>query len=123
MIRSFFPLAAVVAATMFLAACAPAAAPPETEPRDQAAIDAAVQATLTAVAQAQPNDAAPSPTADSQTPTAPTVRPTATTAPPPSAASIVLPPEVKDFEAVINPVKTKGDANAPVVMYEWSDYT
>lgn len=79
----------------------------------QAAIEAAVQATLTAVAA--------SPTAPSATP-GPTAAAVATPRPTP-AAQVILPPALPNFAAAERPAASKGQADAPLVMYEWADYT
>ncbi|MCS7039028.1 MAG: DsbA family protein [Anaerolineae bacterium] len=78
----------------------------------QAAIEAAVQATLTAVA-ASP--AAP-PTTPGPTAAVATPRPT-------PAVQVILPPAIPNFTATERPAATKGQADAPLVMYEWADYT
>lgn len=106
-------LLALILLGLFLAGCAaPVAAPQD----DQAQIDAAVQATLTAVAaQAPLPTAAPAPASDS-TPVPDPEQPAA-------APSIALPPQIPGFRAAPRPISSLGDPAAPVVMYEWSDYT
>ena len=78
----------------------------------QAEIDAAVQATLTAVAV--------SPAADDNATPAPALAETPT---PADVSGLVLPPQIPDFQPAPRPASTKGDIDAPLVMYEWSDFT
>ncbi len=110
----------LVGAMALLAACggnqletanaADTGAPADTE----AAIQAAVQATLTAVA------------GDSQTsrdPEAPT--PAATPTPAPSnqqASAIQLPPPIPGWEELAKPGAERGDPDAPVLLVEYSDF-
>lgn len=103
--RSLFILLALLAGVLLLVVgCTqPLPAPPS---NPQATIEGAVQATLTAVA------VTPAPAA-AVTTTPETV----------DAGPLILPPIIPNFKVNERAESTKGDANAPVVMYEWSDYT
>ena len=96
----------LLAASLALAACGAAS------PKDDAAISTAVEATLTAVA-AQAGEDAP----------AVTPSPKSSVEPPAAQPGVVLPPIVNGFDPAPRPASSKGDPNAPVVIYEWSDYT
>ena len=72
-------------------------------------VSAAVEATLTSIAASENEDNAP-------------ISPTPTPEPPAFAPSI-LPPLVDNFAPAPRPASSQGDPNAPVVIYEWSDYT
>ncbi len=96
----------LLTAAIILSACAA----PQAENPD--AVAAAVEATLTAVAA----DAAPSPS--QATPPA-----TPSDPPPAAAPNLVLPPLVNGFDPAPRPASSKGNPDAPVVIYEWSDYT
>jgi protein-disulfide isomerase len=80
----------------------------------QATIEAAVQATLTAVV---PSPAAPSP------PTPSPVAAAVATPRPTPASRVILPPAIPNFAPAERPAASKGQADALIVMYEWSDYT
>ncbi|RME83554.1 MAG: hypothetical protein D6775_07800 [Caldilineae bacterium] len=115
-------------ALMLLAACAS----PQVQD-NEAAVEAAVEATLTAVAPGAGGDV-PAPT-EAPTATLPPTEqaiPTDTPEPEPQPASeqpeqpapvVIMPPTVADFAPALIPAKAMGDPEAPVVMYEWSDYT
>ncbi len=94
-------------AAIILSACAA----PQAENPD--AVAAAVEATLTAVAA---DAAAPSPSQATPPATPSDPQPTA-------APNLVLPPLVNGFDPAPRPASSKGDPDAPVVIYEWSDYT
>ena len=98
------------------AACTPArpTAPPAAD------IEAAVQATLTAVAAATETTATPAP---DDTPAPAAVAITTEVSTPAAASSLVLPPQIPNFNPTLREEKGRGDRAAPVVMYEWSDYT
>ena len=106
---------------LFLAACNNVPAPPAADPADgQASVDAAVEATLTAVAESDQGehvDATP------QAGPTDTVEPDPESLSTPAAPGIVVPPIVPDFQPAERPITSKGDPEAPVVIYEWSDYT
>ena len=105
--RTFLAPLLLIIAVAALSACA---APAEDS---QSAISAAVEATLTVVA--AEGDTAPDPAAAEAEKT-----------PKPQAAAstaVVLPPLVADFDPAPRPASSMGDPNAPVVIYEWSDYT
>ena len=79
----------------------------------QGDIETAVQATLTAIASesgsaAETTDPPPASSSASASSVAP---------------SVVLPPEINGFNPAPRPASSMGDPNAPVVIYEWSDYT
>lgn len=95
---------------LVVAGCA--AAVPTTAPDGQKTIEDAVQATLTAVAAGAEVavTATPAPAATSTLPAAAT-------------GELVLPETIPSFNPKDRPQATIGDANAPVVMYQWSDYT
>ena len=40
-----------------------------------------------------------------------------------AAPNLVLPPLVNGFDPAPRPASSKGNPDAPVVIYEWSDYT
>ncbi|RME81523.1 MAG: hypothetical protein D6775_13365 [Caldilineae bacterium] len=88
------------------------------------AIARSVEATLTAIAGAAPAQVAETPAIATPTAapaaSAPTGQPDPTG---PAAPAITLPPEVADFNPRPRPASSKGDPEAPVVIYEWSDYT
>ncbi len=98
--------ALLIAATL-LSACA------TSQPQDSEAVAMAVEATLTAVA------------ANEASPNSPAATPSAVTPPPdaPTTPKTILPPRVNGFDPAPRPASSKGDPNAPVVIYEWSDYT
>ncbi len=104
----FLPLF-LLSAILLLSACTMG-----TEPSDSQAIAAAVEATLTAVAvdvTAQPSpQTTPSQSSQDENPKE-------------DAVNLVLPPKVDGFAPAARPASAKGDPNAPVVIYEWSDYT
>ena len=110
-------LALPVFLLLLLAIAAACAAPVAT---DQASIDQAVQATLTAVV-AEPGTPADTPSPETVTDDAAQATPIPDA--PAAIPQMVLPPEVPNFDPVLRPDKSLGDPNAPVVMYEWSDYT
>jgi len=89
---------------------------------NQAQISAAVEATLTVIAA---EDAAPPALSSEETLIEET--PDASEAPATPASiqvsNVTLPPAVNDFNPIPRPASSMGDPNAPVVMYEWSDYT
>ena len=91
-------------AVLFLAAC------------NAAPGDAAVEATPTVVS--GPESPADPPPADGSR-----AGEAEESSPAPAAPAIPLPPLVKDFTPEPRPASSKGDPQAPVVMYEWSDYT
>ncbi len=126
----------IVVAALALAACA---VPPPAG-SGQKNIEEAVQATLTAVAaagtpaatsQAAPAEGTAAPVATSgpaaAKPAEGTPQPAAATTPEPtldlSQGKFVMPGTIPNFKAAERPASSKGDANAPVVMYEWSDFT
>ncbi len=100
----------LLSAILLLSACTMGA-----EPSDSQAIAAAVEATLTAVAvdvTAQPSpQSTPSQPSQDENPKGE------------DAINLVLPPKVDGFAPAARPASAKGDPNAPVVIYEWSDYT
>jgi hypothetical protein len=56
----------------------------------------------------------------------PAATPAATRAPFPTtdtSGPYILPPSIPNFAAADRPTRSQGAATAPVVMYEWSDYT
>jgi len=111
---------AVLLLTLFLVGCSNVPAPAAAAPDDQAALDVAVEATLTAIAESEPRDSEDS---------AQQANPTDASASTPDASqqgaapSIVMPPTVHDFQPSARLAASKGDPEAPVVIYEWSDYT
>ena len=118
-------LIALAVFALFVAGCA--AIP--VEDGGDADIETAVQATLTAVAIVAADDGSavetesdlstPQPAVDEADAPAGTPQPSQ----PADAPQVVLPPQVTDFNPVPRPAASKGDPEAPVVMYEWSDYT
>ncbi len=113
-----------------------------------AEVQAAVEATLTAVVQSEsekiedsangspeagaPESEAGAPESEADAPkspgdTVPAIDDNPPTAEPEQmqavAPSIVLPPIVTDFNPIPRPAASMGELDAPVVMYEWSDYT
>lgn len=63
---------------------------------------------------------------DVATPAPAASAPTATRAPFPTtdaSGPYILPPTIPNFVAADRPTRSQGEATAPVVMYEWSDYT
>ncbi len=83
--------------------------------QDSAAVSSAVKATLTAVAAENVPVASPQSAQDSSQ-----ASPAST---PIAPARVALPPLVNGFDPEPRPASAKGDPNAPVVIYEWSDYT
>jgi len=114
--RTFFAPLLLIIVIVALSACA---APAEDS---QAVISSAVEATLTAVV-ADNVSATAIPTDDSPA----TVEASGAEKTPGAQAAVstnaVLPPLVADFDPAPRPASSKGDPNAPVVIYEWSDYT
>ena len=95
---------------------------------DQQQVEMAVEATLTAVAgPADEGEATSSTPAAGEGTPAPEQEATAAVSTPqpqqPAAGTITLPPLVPDFNPEPRPAATLGDPDAPIVMYEWSDYT
>jgi len=120
-----FPVGLIVLLllALFLAGGNNVPAPPAAAPADQVVVDAAVEATLTAVADSgQEENAEPVAT---PTPAAPDPESTATPDAPQQGddLGIIMPPTVPDFQPLARPAASKGDPEAPVVIYEWSDYT
>ncbi len=108
---------------LLLGACA---APATSTPDQQATIEAAVQATLMAAQVTTPAPETPAAPAESPgTTSGPTTTPQPPSTPQPQEAAqrVILPPLVKNFNPAPRPASTLGDPQAPVVMYEWSDYT
>ena len=106
-----------------LVAAGCAAPVPTTAPDGQKAIEDAVQATLTAVA----TNAAPLTTgtpdpAAAETPE-PSPQPAVASTPAAATGEFILPPSLSNFNPTDRPLSSKGEADAPVVMYQWSDYT
>ncbi|MCP4168538.1 MAG: hypothetical protein GY759_21960 [Chloroflexi bacterium] len=131
MYRVYF-IVLVVLLALFASACTGQL--PAASQDTGAEVQAAVEATLTAVVQSEsekvedtasdsPEAAAPRspgdtvPAIDDNPPTAESEQMQAV------APAIVLPPIVENFNPVPRPAATLGDPEAPVVMYEWSDYT
>ncbi len=108
--RTYLVLLALLVSVLVAAGCAQ----PLPSGDSQATIDDAVQATLTAVAAA---------TAAAETPAPKPVAVTTATPASRDAGALILPPVISNFNATARAENTKGDAEAPVVMYEWSDYT
>ena len=116
-------LIALLLLALFLAGCNNVPAPPAAAPADQVAVDTAVEATLTAVADSgQEENTEPVATT---APAAPDPESTATPDAPQQGADpgIIMPPTVPDFQPSARPAASMGDPEAPVVIYEWSDYT
>ncbi len=88
----------------------------------QAEIAAAVEATLTVVA-ADDASADGSSTDESLIAETPDASQDPPTPPPIPISNVTLPPAVNNFDPAPRPASSMGDPNAPVVMYEWSDYT
>ena len=102
----------LVGAMALLAACG-SAAQPEAGENTQAAIEAAVQATLTAVA------------GDSQSssdPATPAATPTPASKNQQTSAPVQLPPPIPGWEEVAKPGAERGDPDAPVLLVEYSDF-
>jgi hypothetical protein len=123
-------LTALLLLALFLAGCNNVPAPPAAELADQIAVDAAATATLTAVNSGETVEPAPQPVpTDAPAPNATTAPADGEPASTPSAPqqgdapNIILPPTVPDFQPVARPASSRGDPEAPVVIYEWSDYT
>ncbi|MCO6451791.1 MAG: hypothetical protein J5I90_13485 [Caldilineales bacterium] len=120
-IRHLFLLFTSLALIVILAACGT----PVVD--QQADIDQAVEATLTVIASADggqqgtpvPAEAQPTQTDEPTT----SVQSTPTPRDPASIPAMVLPPLVNNFAPTARPAKTMGEPDAPVVLYEWSDYT
>jgi|GEM_PF-4968688 len=110
----------LVLAALVLAACGGRGADKNDD--QQAAIAAAVEATLTVVAvdDASAGESSTEETLIEETPDA--GQEPATPAPIP-VSNVTLPPAVNNFDPAPRPASSMGDPNAPVVMYEWSDYT
>ena len=104
--RLLLPGILLIAIAAVLSACA--ASPQAPTADDPTAVAAAVEATLTAIAASGQDNT-----------------PTATPTPPDTSAQapVILPPLVDGFDPAPRPASSKGDPNAPVVIYEWSDYT
>ena len=115
-------IVALLLLSLFLAGCNNVPVPPAAESADQTAVDAAVEATLTAITESESGENEdPAQQVDSTNEQASASTPDA---PQPGAApGIVLPPTVPDFQPSARPAASKGDPDAPVVIYEWSDYT
>ncbi|NOZ49056.1 MAG: hypothetical protein GXP37_03280 [Chloroflexi bacterium] len=108
---------------LLLGACA---APSTQTPDQQATIDAAVQATLAAAPSPAAAASTPEPKATSAAPAQTSTAPSpadSTPSPEPAAQQVIIPPLVNDFDPAPRPASSLGDPDAPVVMYEWSDYT
>lgn len=119
---------AVLLLTFFLVGCSDVPLAPPVAPSDQAAVDTAVAATLTAIVEvdSEESDSAPTPqTADTATPevVAQATQPATGESDDVVSTDIILPPSVTDFDPAARPASSKGDPDAPVVIYEWSDYT
>jgi len=119
---------AVLLLALFLIGCSNVPLAPPMAPSDQAAVDTAVAATLTAIVEvdSEESDSAPTPqTADTATPdvVAQATQPATGDSDDVVPTDIILPPFVTDFDPVARPASSKGDPDAPVVIYEWSDYT
>ncbi len=119
---------AVLLLTLFVVGCSNLPAPPAAQPGDQEAVDVAVEATLTAIAESDSakSVSTPAPVPD-PTSTEEEVKPDSVSTPDApeevSPSGLVLPPSITDFDPVARPASSKGDPDAPVVIYEWSDYT
>jgi len=113
---------AVLLLTLFLVGCSNVPAPAAAAPDDQVALDVAVEATLTAIAESDPEESEGSVQLANPT-NAPASASTPDASQQDAAPSIVLPPTVPDFQPLARPDASKGDPEAPVVIYEWSDYT
>lgn len=74
--------------------------------------------TPTVVAQASIPEGAPSPAPAAAITATPLPFPTTDTSGP-----YIMPPSIPNFTVADRPQRSQGDAEAPVVMYEWSDYT
>ncbi len=88
-------------------------------------VEAAVQATLTAIATESDLGSAttsPEPAATLKASASDVQVEPKTTPAPAVARPLVLPPQVENFDPALRPASSKGDPNAPVVIYEWSDY-
>ncbi len=122
--KRFVPILLLLV-VLALAACTQAPAAPD----QQATIEAAVQATLAANTPETAPTTTPIPQAETPQATdtpapGPTQAAANTPTPQPETAQrVILPPSVKDFNPELRPASTIGDLQAPVVMYEWSDYT
>ncbi len=117
---------AVLLLALVVVGCNNIPAPPSVPSDDQAAVDVAVEATLTAIAGSENSDKTPAPQAEATA--APVDSDQADTSTPEaaeniSATGLVLPPSITDFDPAARPAATKGEPDAPVVIYEWSDYT
>lgn len=117
----------LLAGVLVAAGCA--APIPTAAPDGQKTIEEAVQATLTAVAGNAAPVATDTPAPAAATPSEPSPQPAAAATPVATAPAdsgsgeFVLPGTIPNFNPKDRPQSSKGDANAPVVMYEWSDYT
>lgn len=111
----------LVLTLLALAGCGSSSSDTQDAANAQNDIEMAVQATLTAIA----SESGPaSETTDSDPPTASIGTPAASSASASSVTpSVVLPPQLNDFNPAPRPASSMGDPNAPVVIYEWSDYT
>ena len=116
--RIFLVLVVLILAAVIYSGCAAAPAPAS----DEAQVEAAVEATLTAVAGVKTEDlSTPAPVETESDNDLPTIEEAGQQQA--AAADVILPPQVQDFDPVPRPAASRGDPDAPVVMYEWSDYT
>jgi len=121
-------LVAMLLLTLFVVGCNGIPAPPAAPQEGQNAVDVAVEATLTAIAgsEAEESESIPTPQPDPITaPEEGEVVSESTQEPREegSPSGLVLPPSVTDFQPAARPAASKGAPDAPVVIYEWSDYT
>ena len=106
-----------------------AAPVPTSAPDSQKAVEEAVQATLTAVATNAAPVATDTPAPAAATTSEPSPQPATASTPVATAPAVsgsgefVLPGTIPNFNPTDRPQASKGDAKAPVVMYQWSDYT
>ena len=114
---------AMLLLTLFLVGCSNVPAPPPAVPSDQAAVDAAVAATLTAIAQADSEERGSTPSPSSDATTAPSSLSTPGAPAEGASSQLILPASVPDFAPAVRPASSKGNTDAPVVIFEWSDYT
>ena len=115
-------LVALLLLALFLAGCNNVPAPLAAAPADQAAVDAAVEATLTAVTELEPGENE-EPAQQANPTNAPASASTPDAPQQGAAPGIIMPPTVPDFQPSARPAASRGDPEASVVIYEWSDYT